>query len=113
MNMLTEPPDCRLCHDNMLLISNIVDELTVHMDMNQVKLNMLKISMNQQLKVTVNSKALLSIDLDEGKLETLELTYKLRVPNLECIIKWIFFSPDSSACLVIRAHVLKSSTASS
>merc|ERR1712159_524599 len=64
------PVDCGLLHDKMSLMwgkfKDLVDELQAEMDKNSYEFKMLKADLNSQLEILRNSKAKLTMQLNEA-----------------------------------------------
>jgi len=122
-------PDCGLLHDKLSLMwgdyKDKVDELTMEMNMNAYMFEELKITLNDQIKILVNSKARFSMmlsetrsnlaaDREEIKAKQMQKTELERVyidEMKKCCerVKWIMFQ-DMCALIVVRNAVLAGST---
>jgi len=120
-----EPPDCGLLHDKLSLMwgsyKDKVDELTMEMNKNAFLFEELQITLNDQIKILVNSKARFSMllsearsnlaaDREEVKAKQQQKTELERVFIAEmkkCCerVKWIMFQ-DMCALIVVRNAVL-------
>merc|ERR1719223_1329650 len=124
-----EPPDCGLLHDKLSLMwgdyKDKVDELTMEMNKNAYLFEELKITLNDQIQILVNSKARFAMMLSEARSnlaadreevknkqqqkEELERVYIDEMKKCCERIKWIMFQ-DMCALVVVRNAVLETST---
>jgi len=124
-----EPPDCGLLHDKLSLMwgsyKDKVDELTMEMNKNAYLFEELQITLNDQIKILVNSKARFSMLLSEARSNLaadreevkakqqqkteLEKVYIAEMKKCCERVKWIMFQ-DMCALIVVRNAVLESST---
>jgi len=124
-----EPPDCGLLHDKLSLMwgdyKDKVDELTMEMNKNAYLFEELKITLNDQIKILVNSKARFAMMLSEARSnlaadreevknkqqqkEELERVYIDEMKKCCERIKWIMFQ-DMCALIVVRNAVLATSS---
>jgi len=124
-----DTPDCGLLHDKLSLMwgdyKDKVDELTMEINKNAYLFEELKITLNDQIKILVNSKARFSMLLSEArsnlaadreevkakqeqKIE-LERVYIDEMKKCCERVKWIMFQ-DMCALIVVRNAVLEAST---
>jgi len=124
-----DTPDCGLLHDKLSLMwgdyKDKVDELTMEINKNAYLFEELKITLNDQIKILVNSKARFSMLLSEArsnlaadreevkakqeqKIE-LERVYIAEMKKCCERVKWIMFQ-DMCALIVVRNAVLEAST---
>merc|ERR1719223_689891 len=124
-----DPPDCGLLHDKLSLMwgdyKDKVDELTMEMNKNAYLFEELKITLNDQIQILVNSKARFAMMLSEARSnlaadreevknkqqqkEELERVYIDEMKKCCERIKWIMFQ-DMCALVVVRNAVLETST---
>jgi hypothetical protein len=125
MKCPTEPPDCGLLHDNISLMwgkfKDLVDELQAEMDKNAYEFAMLKEDLNAQLQLLRNSKAKLTMQLNEAtaslnsdreemaekeeERDRIEQEYKAYMHKCKKRIEWIFFQ-DFCSYLVVRTQLM-------
>merc|ERR1740115_709782 len=123
-----EPPDCGLLHDKLSLMwgsyKDKVDELTMEMNKNAYLFEELQITLNDQIKILVNSKARFSMLLSEARSNLaadreevkskqqqkveLERVYIAERERESERVKWIMFQ-DMCALIVVRNAVLATS----
>jgi len=123
-----EPPDCGLLHDKLSLMwgdyKDKVDELTMEMNKNAYLFEELQITLNDQIKILVNSKARFSMLLSEARSNLaadreevkskqqqkteLERVYIAEMKKCCERVKWIMFQ-DMCALIVVRNAVLATS----
>ena len=124
-----DTPDCGLLHDKLSLMwgdyKDKVDELTMEMNMNAYMFEELKITLNDQIKLLVNSKARFAMMLSEARSnlaadreeikakqqqkEELDRVFIDEMKKCCERVKWIMFQ-DMCALIVVRNAVLEAST---
>jgi hypothetical protein len=124
-----EPPDCGLLHDKLSLMwgdyKDKVDELTMEMNKNAYMFEELKLTLNDQIQIMVNTKARFAMMLSEARSNLAadreelkakqqqkdELDHVYKDEMIKCCerIKWIMFQ-DMCALIVVRNEVLAGST---
>jgi len=125
-----ETPDCGLLHDKLSLMwgdyKDKVDELTMTMNKNAYMFEELKITLNDQIQIMVNTKARFAMMLSEARSNLAADREELKAKQQQkdeldrvyidemkkCCerIKWIMFQ-DMCALIVVRNAVLESSSA--
>ena len=123
-----EPPDCGLLHDKLSLMwgdyKDKVDELTMEMNKNAFMFEELKITLNDQIQIMVNTKARFAMMLSEARSnlaadrseikskqqqkDELDRVYIDEMKKCCERIKWIMFQ-DMCAIIVVRNSVLSTS----
>jgi len=125
-----DTPDCGLLHDKLSLMwgdyKDKVDELTMDMNKNAFMFEELKITLNDQIQILVNSKARFSMMLSEARSNLAADREEIKAKHMQkdeldkvyleemkkCCerVKWIMFQ-DMCALIVVRNAVLADSSA--